>query len=227
MFCVESYDCTSVFIRVTPLVSSACSDTDWRLCLQVPHPAVGTSRRFVVPQGVQQSSVLIQALTNHNPDVIIVDELSGHADIDAARSICHRGVNLVATAHATSLQYLLSNPQMNPVLGGLHEVTLGAQEVKDIERRKGFASSGGGSQHNNRQAFARNSGARTRTERRQPPCFQVIVEILGPSAWRIHWNAAESIDAVLEGEKPPSELRVMCNGRLYSRDESSEYSYGI
>lgn len=191
----------------------------------MPHPAVGSARRFVVPQDVKQSNVLIQALTNHNPDVIIVDELSGHADIEAARSICHRGVNLVATAHATSLQYLLSNPQMNPVLGGLHEVILGAQELRDIQQRKGqLAVATGATQPVQRPAFARNSASRTRTERRQPPCFQVIVEIVGPCAWRIHWNAAESIDAVLEGEKPPSELRVLRNGRLLSRDESAEHS---
>ena len=199
------------------------TSVDWRWCLQVPHPAVGAARRFVVPQNVKQSNVLNQALTNHNPDVIIVDELSGSSDIDAARSICHRGVNLVATAHATSLQYLLSNPQMNPVLGGLTEVTLGAEEVRDIARRRG--GPGGSSSHigQSQQPFARKSGARTRTERRQPPCFQVIVEILGHSAWRIHWNAAESIDAVLEGLQPPSELRVLHNGSLYSRDESSDH----
>lgn len=187
--------------------------------MQVPHPAVGSARRFVVPQGVYQSNVLIQALTNHNPDVIIVDELSGHADIDAARSICHRGINLVATAHSTSLQNLLSNPQMNPVMGGLHEVILGAQEVREFEKRRGSGASSEG-----RKPFSRSTGARTRTERRQPPCFQVIVEIVAPNAWRIHWRAAESIDAVLAGEKPPSELRVLHNGRLYSRDESFHHA---
>jgi hypothetical protein len=185
--------------------------------LQVPHPAVGSARRFVLPPGVPQASVLIQALTNHNPDVIVVDELSGTADIEAARSICHRGVNLIATAHATSLPYLLSNPALNPVLGGLREVTLNAQEVKDLKNRRHMGAS-----HVHRHAFARNVGARTRTERRQPPCFQVIVEILGPAAWRIHWNAAESIDACLEGHKPPSELRVLHGERLFSRDESPE-----
>jgi hypothetical protein len=174
----------------------------------------------MVPQGVYQSSVLIQALTNHNPDIIIVDELSGSADVEAAQTICNRGVNLVATAHATSLQYLMSNHRLNVVLGGLHQVTLGAKEVADESERPWFAGGGGNASRN---AFARKSGSRTRTERRQPPCFQVIVEILGPTAWRIHWNATASIDAALAGEQPPSELRVLKNGRLYSRSEGLDY----
>lgn len=174
----------------------------------------------MVPRSKRQSDIMIQALTNHNPDVIVVDELSAAADVDAARSICHRGVALIATAHATSLANLLSNPALNPVLGGLKDVTLSRDEVAQLARDKKGSGSAGGA-HAQRHAFARSVGSRTRVERRQPPCFQVIVEIVGPAAWRIHWNAAESIDALLVGEQPPSELRVMHEGRLLSRDETA------
>lgn len=188
--------------------------------VQIPHPAVGTARRFMVPRNKRQSDIMIQALTNHNPDVIVVDELSTAADVEAARSICHRGVTLVATAHATSLAYLLSNPQLNPVLGGLKDVTLSKDEVALLAKDKKGSGSAGGA-HSQRHAFARSVGSRTRVERRQPPCFQVVIEIVSPAAWRIHWNAAESIDALLVGERPPSELRVMHEGRLLSRDEGA------
>lgn len=187
--------------------------------MQIPHPAVGTARRFQVPRSRRQSSVMIQALTNHNPDVIVVDELSDAADVEAARSICHRGITLVATAHATSLANLLSNSQLNPVLGGLKDVTLSREEVAQLAKEKQGSGSAGGA-HSARHAFARSVGSRTRVERRQPPCFQVVIEIVSPTAWRVHWNAAESIDALLVGDRPPSELRVMHEGRLLSRDET-------
>jgi hypothetical protein len=141
-----------------------------------------------------------------------VDELSTIDDVNAARSICHRGVSLIATAHATSLPSLLTNYQLNPVLGGLREVTLGAEEVR-VAGRSG--------RHSHRHAFGRPTTARTRVERRQPPCFQVIVELLGPTAWRIHWDAAESIDAVLAGDEPPAELRIFKDGRIFAKLEGA------
>jgi hypothetical protein len=176
--------------------------------LQLPHPAIGDARRMMVPRGDAQAAIMLQALTNHNPDIIVVDELSHGGDVRAVRSICQRGVALVATAHAGSLAALLSNVDLNPLVGGIHEVILGDQALR--------ASRYGGGPPGHRGAFARSYESKTRQERRGPPMFKYVVELRRRGEWRIHWDVAASVDALLEGGVPEVEDRALVGGVLYS-----------
>ena len=136
----------------------------------------------------------------------------------AARSICQRGVALVATAHAGSLAALLSNFELNALLGGVHEVILGDQA---LAMRRGSGGDGG------RGAFARRAEAKTRQERRGPPMFQHAIELRSAGSGgtgdrdrgvsvRVHWDVAESVDALLEGRRPPAEERTIVDGQVYT-----------
>jgi stage III sporulation protein SpoIIIAA len=150
---------------------------------------------------------MTQALANHNPDVIVVDEIGSSAEVEAVRSICQRGVVMVGTAHATSLHALMQNPVLNPLLGSTHEVILSERE-KEVDARRGVSAGG---------KPARTG--KTRQERRTTPAFQMVVELLSPTQWRIHLDAAASVDAVLDGRVPETQLRTLRNGQLYTRFE--------
>jgi hypothetical protein len=167
---------------------------------------------MMVPQRSHQATIMLQALTNHNPDIIIVDELSEADDVRAARSICQRGVALVATAHAGSLSALLANPELNPLVGGLHEVILSDTAVQQLRHQRGGQRRGG--------AFRRAEGSKTRQERRGPPMFRYVVELVNATEWRIHWDVAASVDALLNEQQPETEVRRLVRGRLLSRMDS-------
>ena len=172
--------------------------------LQVPHRAIGTARRMMVPRSSSQADIMLQALTNHNPDAIVVDELSTSSDVRAAQAISQRGVSLVATAHGSTISALLANKELNRLLGGIHEVILSDAALRQLDR-------GGG-----RGAFARGRDAKTRQERRGTPVFTQAVELRSPQEWRIHWDVATSVDALLEGRAPPVEHRAVIDGVLHS-----------
>lgn len=181
--------------------------------MQVPHRAIGDARRMMVPRATQQAPVMLQALTNHNPDVIVVDELSHASDVRAARSVCQRGVALVATAHAGSLAALLSNLDLCPLVGGVHEVILGDQALRQSGGHRGGGARG---------AFSRGRDAKTRQERKGPPMFRYVVELRGRDEWRIHWDVAASVDALLAGGRPYVEDRALIDGQLYSNGVPGE-----
>ena len=184
-----------------------------RSLVQVPHEAIGDARRMMVPRSSAQAAVMLQALTNHNPDVIVVDELSRGGDVRAARSVCQRGVALVATAHANSLAALLSNVDLCPLVGGVHEVILGDHALRNMPNGgdRGHRSRGG--------AFSRSRDAKTRQERKGPPMFKYVVELRSRDEWRIHWDVAASVDALLAGQRPYVEDRTVINGQLYSNGQ--------
>lgn len=179
--------------------------------MQLPHEAIGSARRMAVPADKPQGDVMLDALTNHNPRAIVVDELSHASDVRAARSICQRGIALVATAHAPSLAAMLSNPDLSILVGGVNSVTLSDTHARerhvDAEDRYG-----GGT-------FMSWELAKSRSERRGPSMFRVVVELLGPQAWRIHWDAAASVDALLAGRRPPAEVRMVVDGAVHARWE--------
>ena len=119
----------------------------------IPHPAIGRARRMQVPSPALQHNVMIEAVENHMPEVIIIDEIGIELDANAARTIAERGVQLVATAHGNTLDNLVMNPTLSDLVGGIQSVTLG-----DIEAR-------------------RRRTQKTVLERRAPPTFDVLVEI--------------------------------------------------
>ncbi|MGB9898296.1 AAA family ATPase, partial [Thermanaerothrix sp.] len=132
----------------------------------VPHPAVGKARRMQVPTPSLQHEVMIEAVENHNPEVIIIDEIGRELEAQAARTIAERGVQLVATAHGRTLENLLLNPTLSDLVGGVESVTLSDEEA----RRRGTQ--------------------KTVLERRSPPTFDVLVEIQERNRLHVHPDVA-------------------------------------
>lgn len=150
----------------------------------VPHPAVGRARRMQVSQPSLQHEVMIEAVENHNPQVIVIDEIGRELEAAAARTIAERGVQLVGTAHGNTLENLLFNPTLSDLVGGIESVTLSDEEA----RRRGTQ--------------------KTVLERRSPPTFDVLVEIQARDQMAIHPDVAESVDALLRGFQLSPEVRT-------------------
>jgi len=149
----------------------------------IPHPAIGKARRMQVPTPVLQHEVMIEAVENHMPEVIIIDEIGRELEATAARTIAERGVQLVATAHGNTLDNLMMNPTLADLVGGIQAVTLSDEEA----RRRGTQ--------------------KTVLERRAPPTFDVVVEIQGFYHLAVRHDVAEAADAILRGRELPVELR--------------------
>jgi len=149
----------------------------------VPHAGIGHSRRMPVADPHLQHNVMIEAVENHMPQVIVVDEIGTEAEAFAARTIAERGVQLIGTAHGQTLHNLLMNPTLSDLLGGISAVTLSDEEARRRGTRK------------------------TVLERKQPPTFDVVVEIQDRDRLAIHQNVAEVIDALLRGYLPQPEVR--------------------
>ena len=149
----------------------------------VPHAGIGHSRRMPVADPHLQHNVMIEAVENHMPQVIVVDEIGTEAEAFAARTIAERGVQLIGTAHGQTLQNLLMNPTLSDLLGGISAVTLSDEEARRRGTRK------------------------TVLERKQPPTFDVVVEIQDRDRLAIHQNVGEVIDALLRGYTPQPEVR--------------------
>jgi nucleoside-triphosphatase THEP1 len=149
----------------------------------IPHPAIGKARRMQVPTPALQHEVMIEAVENHMPEVIIIDEIGRELEATAARTIAERGVQLVATAHGNSLDNLMMNPTLADLVGGIQAVTLSDEEA----RRRGTQ--------------------KTVLERRAPPTFDMVVEIQGFYHLAVRHDVAEAVDAILRGRELPVELR--------------------
>ncbi len=151
----------------------------------IPHPAIGRARRMQVPSPALQHNVMIEAVENHMPEVIIIDEIGIELDANAARTIAERGVQLVATAHGNTLDNLIMNPTLSDLVGGVQSVTLG-----DIEAR-------------------RRRTQKTVLERRAPPTFDVLVEIQNWSEVVVHPDVADTVDRILRGYSIAPERRAV------------------
>lgn len=149
----------------------------------VPHPAVGKARRMQVAQPNLQHEVMIEAVENHNPEVIVIDEIGRELEAEAARTIAERGVQLIGTAHGRTLDNLLLNPTLADLVGGIESVTLSDEEA----RRRGTQ--------------------KTVLERRAPPTFDVLIEIQDRQKLVIHPDVAVAVDGILRGRPMPTELR--------------------
>ncbi len=149
----------------------------------VPHPAVGRARRMQVAQPALQHEVMIEAVENHNPEVIVIDEIGRELEALAARTIAERGVQLIGTAHGNTLNNLLLNPTLSDLIGGIEAVTLSDEEA----RRRGTQ--------------------KTVLERRAPPTFDVLIELQTRHQLAIHPDVAEAVDSTLRGRPLPIEVR--------------------
>src|SRR5215471_5028877 len=151
----------------------------------IPHPAVGRARRMQVPTPSMQHAVMIEAVENHMPEVIVIDEIGTELEAIAARTIAERGVQLVATAHGNTLENLMMNPTLSDLIGGIQSVTLSDEEA----RRRGTQKS--------------------ILERKAPPTFDIVVEIQSWERVAVHGEVAEIVDSMLRGYKVPAEVREL------------------
>jgi hypothetical protein len=149
----------------------------------IPHPAIGHARRMQVPTPTLQHAVMIEAVENHMPEVIIIDEIGTSLEADAARTIAERGVQLVGTAHGNSLENLLMNPTLSDLIGGIQTVTLGDEEARRRHTQKSVL------------------------ERKAPPTFDIVVEIQERYKVLVHQDVAGSVDSLLQKQDASSEVR--------------------
>jgi stage III sporulation protein SpoIIIAA len=150
----------------------------------IPHPGIGRARRMQVPAPNRQHAVMIEAVENHMPEVIVIDEIGTEAEAAAARTIAERGVRLIATAHGRTLENLLQNPTLMDLVGGIQAVTL-----SDLEAR-------------------RRRTQKTVLERKAPPTFNVLIEIQERDRLAVHDNLAEVVDRFLRGISDEPEIRI-------------------
>jgi len=151
----------------------------------VPHPAIGRARRMQVARPELQHQVMIEAVENHMPEVIVIDEIGTELEALAARTIAERGVQLVGTAHGNRLENLIKNPTLSDLVGGIQSVTLGDEEA----RRRGSQKSV--------------------LERKAPPTFDIAVEMLERQKWVVHEQVAETVDSLLRGRQSNPQVRTV------------------
>ncbi|MCK9505515.1 MAG: AAA family ATPase [Porticoccaceae bacterium] len=149
----------------------------------VPHPAIGSARRMQVAKPSLQHEVMIEAVENHNPEVIVIDEIGRELEAMAARTIAERGVQLIGTAHGNTLENLLLNPTLSDLVGGIESVTLSDEEA----RRRGTQ--------------------KTVLERRAPATFDMLVEIQDRDRVAVQNDVSAAVDALLRGYPLPPEIR--------------------
>ncbi len=163
----------------------------------IPHPAIGHARRMQVTTPTMQHAVMIEAVENHMPEVIVIDEIGTELEAQAARTIAERGVQLVGTAHGNTLENLMMNPTLADLIGGIQTVTLGDEEAKRRGTQKSIL------------------------ERMSPPTFDIVVEIQDWDKVAIHPDVGEAVDALLRGQPIATETRWLDEtGEVRSRKEA-------
>jgi stage III sporulation protein SpoIIIAA len=170
----------------------------------VPHPGIGRARRMQVPAPTRQHAVMIEAVENHMPEVIVIDEIGTEAEALAARTIAERGVQLIATAHGNALENLLQNPTLADLVGGVQVVTISDEEARRRGTRKSVL------------------------ERKAPPTFTVLVELLDKDRVAIHHDLANVVDAFLDGlpAEPQERIRTADGTIKIEQEETIAKSAG-
>ncbi|HEX3724432.1 MAG TPA: R3H domain-containing nucleic acid-binding protein [Nitrolancea sp.] len=162
----------------------------------IPHPSIGRARRMQVPTPALQHAVMIEAVENHMPEVIVIDEIGTELEAGAARTIAERGVQLIGTAHGNTLENLMMNPTLSDLIGGIQSVTLSDEEA----RRRGTQKS--------------------ILERKAPPTFTVMVEIQARDRVAVHRDVAAGVDGILRGQALQVEVRERdANGEIRTWEE--------
>ena len=170
----------------------------------IPHPAIGRARRMQVARPELQHQVMIEAVENHMPEVIVIDEIGTELEAMAARTIAERGVQLVGTAHGNQLENLIKNPTLSDLVGGIQAVTLGDDEAR------------------------RRRSQKTVLERKAPPTFEIAVEMQQRQSWTIHESVADTVDTLLRGRQPLTQVRTTDeNGKVTITRESPVGVRGI
>ena len=170
----------------------------------IPHPAIGRARRMQVARPELQHQVMIEAVENHMPEVIVIDEIGTELEAMAARTIAERGVQLVGTAHGNSIENLIKNPTLSDLVGGIQAVTLGDEEAK------------------------RRRSQKTVLERKAPPTFEIAVEMSERQRWVVHESVADMVDNLLRGRQPSPQVRsVNENGKVTITRESPTQVRGL
>ncbi|GAQ85641.1 hypothetical protein KFL_002460160 [Klebsormidium nitens] len=164
----------------------------------IPHPGIGRARRMQVPSPELQHHVMIEAVENHMPQVIVIDEIGTELEAAAAGTIAQRGVQLVGTAHGMTIENLIKNPSLCQLAGGIESVTLGDDEA----RRRGVQKSV--------------------LERKGPPTFSAAVEMISRTEWRVHRSLSATVDAMLLGKRPRCEYRKIDTGGGFDVDDGTE-----
>ena len=149
----------------------------------IPHPAIGRARRMQVAHPELQHQVMIEAVENHMPEVIVIDEIGTELEALAARTIAERGVQLVGTAHGNAIENLIKNPTLSDLVGGIQSVTLGDEEAQRRRTQK------------------------TVLERKAPPTFGIAVEMLERQRWVVHESVADTVDSLLRGHSLTASVR--------------------
>jgi len=165
----------------------------------IPHPAIGRARRMQVAKPELQHQVMIEAVENHMPEVIVIDEIGTELEATAARTIAERGVQLVGTAHGNQLENLMKNPTLSDLVGGIQSVTLGDDEARRRRSQKSVL------------------------ERKAPPTFEIAVEMLERQRWVIHEDVAATVDSLLRGQQPAMQTRsVDAAGEVVVTNEAAK-----
>ena len=169
----------------------------------IPHPAIGHARRMQVPTPNMQHAVMIEAVENHMPEVIIIDEIGTSLEAEAARTIAERGVQLVGTAHGNNLENLMMNPTLSDLIGGIQTVTLGDEEARRRHTRKSIL------------------------ERKAPPTFDIVVEMQERDKVAIHPDVGRAVDAALQDKTSRSEIRWLGeDGEVKKNEIVPQDTYG-
>ena len=150
----------------------------------IPHEGIGKARRMQVPSPDRQHAVMIEAVENHMPEVIIIDEIGTEPEAEAARTIAERGVVLIGTAHGITLENLIANPTLSDLIGGIQTVILGDEEAKRRKTQKSVL------------------------ERKAPPTFDIVIEIRQRDEMAVYHDTAAAVDFILRGKVPLPEVRI-------------------
>lgn len=165
----------------------------------IPHPGIGKARRMQVASPDLQHKVMIEAVENHMPEVVIVDEIGTEAEATACRTIAERGVQLIGTAHGNTLDNIISNPTLSDLVGGIQSVILGDEEARRRHTQKAIL------------------------ERKAPPTFDLAIEIQERDKFAIYDDVAKAVDTILRGGIPQPEIRVRTpSGKIEVRKAPEE-----
>ena len=149
----------------------------------IPHSGIGRARRMQVPETELQHQVMIEAVENHMPEIIIIDEIGTELEVLASRMIAEKGVQLVGTTHGNCLENLIKNPSLSDLIGGIQYVTLSDDEAKRRGTQKSIL------------------------ERKAYPAFEIVIEISNPHSWIIHEDVSTSVDSLLRGTFITEQIR--------------------
>lgn len=170
----------------------------------MPHKCIGLARRMMVPSLDKQSDVMVEAVQNHTPNTMVIDEIGRPKEVMAARTVKQRGVRMIASAHG-DLRKLLKNKDLRGLVGGVEVVTMGDVMAKEEAKRKEKAAA-----DQNGDKGVSFSVSKTKAQRSAEPTFEVIIEVRrgARNEWKVTTDSAKAVDAILDGLNYKAQLRT-------------------